>query len=249
MSGEDEFLQKMAKVIWQNRWGRFSAFDTWLDNHLCPKGAAAFAREHCVFARHFPRWFGAIIASCPEMDARQYMIENMYVEEVRDPTIETGHYESMVDFAVGLGEDRDFIQTYKGAIYTRLAIAYWERASRSWPWLEGFAAVAGLEAARGPQVKAMGRTRPMTRSVWEPLGLDDKAMAHWSAGDEADLPEGGHGDMTLRIMAKYSDTPAKQERVLEILEESMQVRWYHFDQIGRDALLASGVAPDVVSAA
>jgi pyrroloquinoline quinone (PQQ) biosynthesis protein C len=230
----------MAEVIWENRWKNFSAFDQWLDNDMRPEGAAVFAKEHCVFAQHFPRWFGAMVSNCPEMDVRQYMIENMYVEEVKDPSIETGHYESMVDFAVALGHERDFIYTYKGAVYTRLAIAYWDRASRAWPWLEGFAAVAGLEAARGPQVQAQGRTRPLNYEVWAPLGLPDKAMAHWTAGEEADLPEGGHGDMTLKILSQYADTNEKQGRILEILEESMQVRWYHFDCIGRDAIAANG---------
>lgn len=240
MLSKENFRQKMAEVIWQNRWGQYSAFDHWLDNHFCREGAAVFAREHCVFARHFPRWFGPIIANCPEAEPRKYMIENMYVEEVEDPTVKTGHYESMVNFAVALGQDREDIHNYKGAIYTRLAIAYWDRASRAWPWLEAFAAAAGLEAARGPLVKKVGRTRPMTKEIWTPLGLDEKAMEHWSAGDAADLHEGGHGDTCGEIMVEFSDTSGKQARVLEVLEETMQVRWYHYDNIGRDALAASG---------
>lgn len=240
MAGRESFEKQMAKVIWENRWKKFSAFDDWIDHHFCPEGAAVFAREHCVFARHFPRWFGAIISNCPEMEARQYMIENMYVEEVKDPAISTGHYESMVNFAVALGLNRKFVNSYNGAIYTRMALAYWDRASRVWPWLEGFAAVAGLEGARGPLVKKMGRTRPMNASVWGQLGLKGKAMEHWQAADEADLPEGGHGDMTLKILAKFADTPAKRARVLEVLEESMQVRWTHFDAIGREAIGVSG---------
>jgi pyrroloquinoline quinone (PQQ) biosynthesis protein C len=239
MLGADAFEKKMAKVIWENRWKNFSAFDSWIDDHFCAEGAAVFAREHCVFARHFPRWFGNIIGNCPEMDVRQYMIDNMYVEEVKDPAITTGHYESMVNFAVALGFSRKFIDGYKGAIYARMALAYWDRASRAWPWLEAFAAVAGLEGARGPLVKKMGRTRPMNKDVWGRLGLKPKAMEHWQAADEADLPEGGHGDMTLKILAKHADTAEKRARVLDILEESMQVRWYHFDAIGREAIAAS----------
>ena len=140
--GNEKFEKQMAKVIWENRWKNFSAFDNWIDHHFCREGAAVFAREHCVFARHFPRWFGNMIGNCPEMDARQYMIDNMYVEEVKDPAISTGHYESMVNFSVALGVNtRKFIENYKGAIYTRMALAYWDRASRAWPWLESFAEI------------------------------------------------------------------------------------------------------------
>ena len=242
METPEKFERHMAEVIWEHRWKAHNAFDEWLENHMCKEGAAVFAREHCVFAAHFPQWFGNMVANCPILSVRAYMIENMYVEEVRDPSIDNGHYESMVDFAVALGDDRDFIYAYKGTVYTRLALAYWDRASRAWPWLESFAAVAGLEAARGPAVAKMGNIAVLGRAAWEPLGLAEKAMAHWTAGEEADFPEGGHGDMTLKILAEHADSVDKQGRILEILEESMEVRWYHFDRIGRDALAASGVA-------
>ncbi|MFM2128856.1 MAG: hypothetical protein RL477_402 [Pseudomonadota bacterium] len=243
MAARDSFERKMAKVIWENRWKNFSAFDDWIDHHFCREGAAVFAREHCVFARHFPRWFGAMISNCPEMDVRQYMIDNMYVEEVKDPSISTGHYESMVNFGVALGLDRRFLNEYEGAVYTRVCLAYWDRASRAWTWLEAFAAVAGLEGARGPLVAKIGRTRPMNWNVWARLGLKGKkAMEHWEAADEADAPVGGHGDVCLKILARYADTAEKRERVLKILAESMQVRWFHFDSIGREAIAASGGA-------
>jgi pyrroloquinoline quinone (PQQ) biosynthesis protein C len=249
MESPEKFEQHMAQVIWDNRWKAHSAFDEWLEKHMCAEGAVVFAREHCVFADHFPRWFGHMTANCPHLKVRQYMIDNMYVEEVKDPSIATSHYESMVDFAVALGDDREFIYTYQGAIYTRLAVAYWDRASRAWPWLEAFAAVAGLEAARGPTVAKLGHIAKLGREAWAPLGLPEAAMAHWTAGEEADFPEGGHGDMTLKILAEYTDDGDSQARVLEILEESMQVRWYHFDQIGREALAASGAALEGAGAA
>ncbi len=242
MESRENFEQHMARTIWENRWNRHSAFDEWLEGHMCREGAAVFAQEHCVFAKHFPRWFGNIIGNCPSLSARQYMIENMFVEEVEDPTITTGHYESMVDFAVALGLDRDYVYDYKGAIYTRMALAYWDRASRAWPWLEGFAAVAGLEAARGSTVAKLGKVAKLGRAAWEPLGLDEAAMAHWTAGEAADFPEDGHGDMTLHVLSKHADSDDKQSRVLEVIEETTQIRWYHFDNIGRDALKASGVA-------
>jgi pyrroloquinoline quinone (PQQ) biosynthesis protein C len=241
METPENFLSHMTQLIWDNRWKEHSAFDEWLENHMSREGAAVFAREHCVFADHFPRWFGSIVANCPHLPVRQYMIDNMYVEEVKDPSIATGHYESMVDFAVALGFERDFIYSYNGELYTRLALAYWDRAARAWPWLEGFAAVCGLEAARGPSVAKLGHVAKLGRDAWAVLNLPEEAMAHWTAGEEADMPEGGHGDMTLKILAEYADAEEKQARVLEVLAESMQIRWYHFDCIGRDALEASGV--------
>ncbi|MFM2130444.1 MAG: hypothetical protein RL477_1990 [Pseudomonadota bacterium] len=247
MESPEKFEDHMARVIWEHRWSRESAYETFTKNHMCRPGARVYAMEHCVFAANFPRWFGSVVANCPHIDARAYMIENMFVEEVNDPTISRGHYESLVDFAEALGPSREEINAYKGKIYTRLAIAYWDRATRAWPWMEGFAAVAGLEAARGPAVLKLGKARPNSRAIFKSLGLPDSAMSHWQAAEVADYGTEGHGDMTLKILSRYAKTEAEQARILEVLAETMDVRWYHFDCIGRDALRASGV-PDEAAA-
>ena len=239
----------MAQVIWDNRWKKESAYEVFTKSHMCVEGARVYALEHCVFADNFPRWFGAIVANCPVASARRYMIENMYVEEVNDATIQNGHYESLVDFAVALGLDRDFIYHYEGRTYTKLAMAYWDRAVRAWHWTEAFAAVAGLEAARGPAVLKLGGARPNSRSVFKSLGLSDKAMSHWQAAETADYGHDGHGDMTLKILSEHVTEESHKARILKVLAETMQVRWFHFDCIGRDALKASGVSLDTLQPA
>jgi len=74
-----------------------------LTDYMSIEGAKVFTLEHAVFASHFPRWFANVVARCPHIDARAYMIENMYVEEVADPTEKTPHYESLSQFGLALG--------------------------------------------------------------------------------------------------------------------------------------------------
>lgn len=247
MDTPEKFEIRMAETIWQHRWAKESAYELFTKHHMCRSGALVYALEHCVFAAHFPRWFGSVVANCPHLDARAYMIENMFVEEVNDPTISRGHYESLVDFAEALGATREQVYAYKGKIYTRLALAYWDRATRAWPWMEGFAAVAGLEAARGPAVLKLGSARPNSRAVFKALNLPETAMSHWKAAEHADYGDEGHGDMTLKILARYARGEAERARILEVLAETMDVRWHHFDCIGRDALKASGAPVDAAA--
>ncbi len=47
--------------------------------------------------------------------------------------------------------------------------------------------------------------------------------------------------MTLKILSEYAATAEQQARILDVLAETMQVRWFHFDQIGRDSLAAAGI--------
>ena len=233
---QEEILGVVGKVLWEQP----HALTEFYLHHMSREGAAVYALEHCVFADLFPRWFGNIVGNCPHLDARRYMIENMYVEEVEDPTIEAGHYESLVDFAVALGFERDFVYNFKGATYTRMATAYWDWASRTKPWLEAFAAVGGLEISKSPEVAARyGMDRLVGRGRWKDLDLPGKALTHWEAADEADLPAGGHSDETVNTLVRYADTGEKQQAVLDSLEDSLQVHRLRSDLIGRDAIKAS----------
>jgi len=231
-----EILDVVGKIMWEEP----HALTIFYDKHMSYEGAKVFALEHCVFAKFFPRWFGNIVGNCPHLEARQYLIENMYVEEVSDPTVERGHYETMVDFAVALGFDSDFVRDYKGAIYTRMAIAYWDGASRTKPWLEAFAAIGGLEASKNLEVaKRYGTERFTDRRRFEGLDLPPEALAHWGSADAADLSEDGHANETVNILTRYATSEDTQNAVLESLEESLQIFRYRYHQIGKSAIEAS----------
>jgi len=235
-----EFQEELLGVVGKVMWEQPHALTEFYLHHMSRDGARVYALEHCVFADLFPRWFGNIVGNCPHLDARQYMIENMYVEEVNDPTIQAGHYESLVDFAVALGSERDFVYNYKGAIYTRMANAYWDWASRSMSWLEAFAAVGGIEMSKSPEVAARyGMSQLVGGGRWKNLDLPGKALTHWDAADQADLPQGGHSDETANLLVKYADTEEKQDAVLKILEESLEVHRFRHQQIGLEAIAAS----------
>jgi pyrroloquinoline quinone (PQQ) biosynthesis protein C len=235
----DAVLEVVAEVWWADPCAIFE----FLENHLTREGTQIFALEHTVFAAHFPRWFGNVIANCPHLEARRYMIQNMYVEEVHDPTVSVGHYESMVVFAVGLGLDEAYVREYAGHIATRMGLAYWDNVSRTRPWLEGFAAIAGLEIKANRALAARFGKMPLnSRQHFAPLGLPDSAMIHWASAEAADHEEGGHGDATVSILEQYATTPEQQAKVLATLRESMEVSRFHFDMIGRRAIEASRAA-------
>lgn len=236
----DSFREQILGVVGDVWWAQPCAIFEFLGSHLSIEGARVFALEHCVFANHFPRWFGSILANCPELDARQYMIENMSVEEVHDPTVAVGHYDSMVRFAVALGLDEAEVRSYQGHIHTRMALAYWENVSRTRPWLEAFAAVAGLEIKANRQLAARYGRVPLNSALhYRPLGLPDEAMVHWASAEAADLAEGGHGDRTVDVLVQHARTPAQQAAVLATLRESMEVSRLHFETIGQRAIEAS----------
>lgn len=240
----EQFETAILDVLQEVRYEPPTYLDEFNRNHLCREGAWVYALEHCVFGANFPRWLATILGNCPELEVRQYLIENLYVEEVRDPTIITGHHQSLVDFALALGIDRDYAMSNQGAPITKWRMAYCDHVSRMKPWLEAFAAVCSGEMSRGTaMIKRLGDRARLSRRTWSALKLDEKALAHWDAADEANSHEGGHGDMPITLLKKYATTQKEQDACLTAIREFQGVTRMWADQIGVWAFEAAGLTP------
>ena len=240
----EQFEEAMLDVLQEMRYDNPSILDDFNRNHLCPEGAWVYALEHCVFGANFPRWLATIAGNCPMLDVRKYLIENLYVEEVRDPTIITGHYESLIDFAAALGIDRDYALNNLGAPITKIRMAYCDYTARMKPWLEAFAAVCSGEMSRGTaMIKRIGERARVSRKTWSALNLSDKELAHWDAAEGADSNEGGHGDMPFVILKRHATTQEQQDACLAAMREFQTVTRIWSDQIGVWAFEAAGLKP------
>jgi pyrroloquinoline quinone (PQQ) biosynthesis protein C len=125
------------------------------------------------------------------------------------------------------------------SIPMRMGIHYWDNVSRTRPWLEGFAAVGGLELTNHGELAARyGEIALNARKKWEPLGLEAKYLVHWDAADAADPGEGGHADETVRLIAKYARTDEECRGALDAVRESVNVFRFIYDNIAERAILA-----------
>ena len=238
----EQFQNAILDLLQEARWGTPTILELFNRDHMSREGARLYGLEHCVFAANFPRWLANITGNCPHLEVRKYLIENMFVEEVKDPTITSGHYESLVDFVVALGADREFVLQHQGAAVTKMRITYCDWVSRTKPWLVAFAAIAGNEVARGKAMIArVGERARTSRDTWKSLGLSDKALAHWDAADSADSGDAGHGDAPLDILKKWAVTQEDQDACLQAMRDRQEVNRIWSDQIGVWAFEASGL--------
>ena len=155
----DELIHQDVGKLW---WEDHASIITYIQGNPTLKGMRAFSLVHCYFTEQFPRWFGNIASSCPILKARQYIIENMLVEEVKDPAIDAGHHESMVDVAVATGAHRQNVYDYRPSITQIMATQYWDDISRTKPWLEAFAGVGGLEFTNSAKPADRYNQTPLT---------------------------------------------------------------------------------------
>lgn len=233
---DDLIHQEVGKLWWENP----ADIIPYIQGNPTADGMRVFSLEHCYFAERFPRWFGNIVANCPILAARQYMIENMFVEEVKDPEIDAGHYESMVDFAVATGAIRQDVYDYRPSVTQVMATHYWDNISRTRPWLEAFAGVGGLEFTNSAKLAAAYNQTPLNSrdnflNFAAKQALNETEMAHWEASTEADTGEDGHGQQTINICVQYADTREKQQGVLNAMLESIAIFKFQYDLIGKMA--------------
>ena len=227
-------------IVGETWWEGDNILMDFIHHHLSREGAKIFTKEHCAFAARFPQWFGNIVGNCPHLEVRRYLIQNMSVEEVSDPTIDEGHYESLVKFGIGLGLTREEVLNYEPTISTQMALSYWDLMSRTKPWVEAFAAIGGLELVNHAEVAARYGEKPVVSvELWAPLNLPREAMTHWIAAEAADPDEGGHGEETMRILCAYAKTAEQERAVLTTLKQGLSVFRYQYDQIGKAAIEAS----------
>lgn len=72
------------------------------------------------------------------------MIENMYVEEVVDPTVKTPPYESPARFGLASGLTRKNVAEDEPLPATIMAINCWDNVGKTKSWLEACAAICGI---------------------------------------------------------------------------------------------------------
>lgn len=226
-------------VVAESWWEKSPRMMEFVNHHLSREGAKIFAPEHTFFAANFPRWFGNVIGNCPHLAVRRYIIGNIYVEEVHDPTIDDTHYGSMVKFGEGLGLSRDEILNHIPCVPMRIGVHYWDNVSRTLPWLEGFAAVGALELTNHGELADKYGQKPLnSRKNWEGLGLERRWLTHWEAADAADPDEGGHAEETIRIIVENAHGREEEKAVLAAVRESIDTFLYIYDFIGDRAIAA-----------
>jgi pyrroloquinoline quinone (PQQ) biosynthesis protein C len=182
--------------------------------------AQAFVLEWTKFSRQFPRWVGAVIASCPEFPVIAFEVENLMSEVVRDPAAGTNHYELLIRLGTGAGLDRSVIEDHEPSAEASAAFAWWWDMARQPDWLLAFTAINGLEVLGDrslPRRAGLSQGTGLAPDIWAATGIDDDALEFFRVSDEADA---GHGRETVEIIARY--TPEEREdAVIGVLSETM----------------------------
>lgn len=140
-------------------------YQAWQAGELSLDDLRVYASQYYFFEASFPRFLSAIHARCPDRQARQSILDNLWDEEHG----QQNHRALWLDFAAGLGLDRDQVEFSPVHPQTQTLLDTYFSACAGGSFQQGLAAVYAYEA-QAPQVMA-----EKIRGLREFYGINDAA--------------------------------------------------------------------------
>jgi pyrroloquinoline quinone (PQQ) biosynthesis protein C len=186
----DAMIEIVRSYVDKNPWVAYR------DARLTRRGAAMYVLQHGIFTRHSRRCWAYVVANCPEVEVRRFIVrENLYEEEGIEAK---SHYLKLVKLGLALGLTVDEIENAVPAPGTRAAMLIWETLTKDRHWLIGAAAKAALEMMSLPECGSLPGTQAMLYRTKLGLSLDD--VEFHVIHDEVDKV---HGGGAIDLIAKY----------------------------------------------
>jgi pyrroloquinoline-quinone synthase len=196
----------------------------WSEGRLSKDHFAFWVAQHLHYVGHFSEWLGAMFADCPYKDARDFLLQNMWEEEMGTP-----HTELLIRFGEACGWSRDRILSTT-SLPTTTALRFWcENLAKSHDFVGASAAlIVGLES-QTPGIYT--RQLPPLR---EKYGFTEDETVFFDVHIVSDVV---HGERGYQIVERHSTTPEKQVEAAEAVREATAMRWQYMTGLHRAFVL------------
>ena len=120
--------------------------DAWVNGQLTRRQLGEWARQHYHYVGKFSQWCGTVYGRCPDQEARDFLLENMWEEEMGNR-----HSELLIRFAEACGFSRDDVLNVDVLPTTRGLTAWCHEMANAHSFLE---AAAGLSSGSSRRRRA-----------------------------------------------------------------------------------------------
>jgi pyrroloquinoline-quinone synthase len=160
----DSFWREVEGILESKSLLKHPFYQAWTMGTLTRDDLAYYAQQYYSQEARFPRYLSAVHSNCPELDARQMLIENLTHEESGPEN----HPELWLAFAGAVGASRESVQNAEMNAGTKECVETFTRLSRA-DWRSGLAALYAYEA----QQPAVAKTK--IDGLKKNYGLESKA--------------------------------------------------------------------------
>jgi pyrroloquinoline-quinone synthase len=198
--------------------------DAWVNGQLTRSQLGEWARQHYHYVGNFSLWCGTVYGRCPDQEARDFLLENMWEEEMGNR-----HSELLIRFAEACGFSRDDVLSVDVLPTTRGLTAWCYEMANAHSFLE---AAAGLLV--GLESQTPGIYRRNTPPLLEKYGFSEREAEFFIVHQTADED---HGERGYQIVERHATTPALQELAVRTVREATAMRWQYMGGIYRHFVL------------
>lgn len=207
-----------------------SAFSiAWMEGRLTREHLGFWVSQHLHYVGHFSEWLGAMIANCPHKDSADFLLQNMWEEEMGTP-----HTELLRRFGEACGWSRERIAA-EPALPTTTALRSWsELLARTKDYVLATAGlIVGLESQTpGIYINQL----PVLRDP-NFYAFTEEETIFFEIHISSDVI---HGERGYQIVEKYATTPEMQQRCLDLVHTAADMRWLYMDGIYRELVRRHG---------
>lgn len=172
-------------------------YQAWTRGELSVDALRDYAEQYYQHVKAFPTYLSALHAHTDDLEIRRLLTENLNDEEGQHPT----HPELWLQFAEGLGMDRDKVTAAEANAYTRATIAGFKRLCAKKSVAEGLAALYAYES----QIPEVSRTKIEGLKEWYGF-TDERGWEYFSVHMEADVEHAeAERRMIESVAAEVSD--------------------------------------------
>jgi pyrroloquinoline-quinone synthase len=227
---EQDFRTALEDAIKGREAKNASFSQAWASGELTRDHFARWAENHYHYVGPFADYLGYIYANTPDYatDAKDFLLQNMYEEEISD----VRHTDLLIRFAEACGTTRERVMDIDNATAVTRGLQGWCYAVSI---REHFAvATAALVVGLESQVPSIYRRQYPV--LLEKYKFDEDAVEFFDLHITSDEI---HGERGYQIVLKYADTPALQQRCLQLVRHGAEMRFSY-----TKALYDTYVAPE-----
>jgi pyrroloquinoline-quinone synthase len=226
------FREELERTV-TSRHSRTHPFtERWVSGQLTRHQLAQWAIQQWHFIGNFSQYMAGVYARCPEREVRDYLLENMWEEELAA----TRHSEYLVRFAAACSVNRNAFMAAP-ALPTTEALVDWCRARAFYDnWVVAAAALnIGLES------QVVGIMERVTPPLLDKYSFSNTDIGYFEVHWKTDSM---HAERAYRLVSKYATTAELQAECLARVARATEMRWLFTDGIYRTFVVAEDAASE-----
>ena len=191
-------MQRLQAIITEYDLLKHPYYQAWSKGQLTQDMLQRYALQYYHQVEHFPRFISRVHSNCPEMKARQVLLENLMDEELQGKD----HPSLWRQFAHGLNATDAMLQNVDHMAETKAMVnTYYELANNDWK--DGLCALYAYEC----QVPAVAASKIDGLKSFYDIN-DAKTLEFFTAHQTYDVE---HAAQVAELIEEYVD-PAQAER-------------------------------------